>query len=90
MTYEGYNPFKQAEAERRARLVAPPLPERGDPFEPFSKLPPERDPRAMASAIVLAGKKRRNEVVEDLRPPAGSLGRAILDAAAKARGEDVK
>ena len=51
---------------------------------------PAHDPKATAEAIILAGKKRRNEVVEDLRPPIGSLGRAILDAAAKARGEVVK
>jgi hypothetical protein len=71
--------------------------EHGDdhPFAPF-RLPddpapkrPDRQPsdkEATASAIIRAGQKRRNEISEDLRPPVGSLGRAILDAAAKARG----
>jgi hypothetical protein len=65
----------------RTRLI-------GAPPEPPS--PPAKDPQAMAAAIIRAGKVARNEIVEDLRPPVGSLGRAILDAAAKARGEQVK
>jgi hypothetical protein len=75
--------------------------ERRNPFDTFEdwKMPPgpkdvaksgDKLAASLAARIIFAGKKRRNEVVEDLRPPAGSLGRAILDAAAKARGEDVK
>jgi hypothetical protein len=81
MTYERRNPFtpftplSQREPPEDTRKVGPPRPP---------------DPKAAAAAIIRAGKLRRNELVEDTRPPLGSLGRAILDAAAKARGEQVK
>jgi hypothetical protein len=76
-----------------ARPVAEPDPDADRPWAAFRSepsRPPASDPKTMASRIVEAGKKRRNELVEDTRPPVGSLGRAILDAAARARGEDVK
>ena len=44
------------------------------------------DPVAAAAAIIRAGKLARAEIVEDTLPPIGSPARAILDAAAKARG----
>ena len=52
--------------------------------------PPAHDPKATAAAIIRAGRLRRGEIVEDVSPPVGSLGAAILAAAAKARGEQVK
>jgi hypothetical protein len=71
---------------------ARPVPELDPNAEPPARKvgparPPANDHKAIAAAIILAGKKRRNEVAEDTRPPIGTLGRAILDAAKKARGE---
>jgi hypothetical protein len=88
MTYERRNLFTPF-----TPFTSPPEPnanlrsgrERAEPSSP-----PANDSKAMSAAIIRAGKLRRNELVEDLRPPIGSLGRAILDAAARARGEDVK
>jgi hypothetical protein len=49
-------------------------------------LPASIDAKALAEAIIEAGRRCRGEVPPDL-PPEGSLARKILAAAAKARGE---
>jgi hypothetical protein len=86
MTYERRNPFTPFAPFTQGRTDEPP--ETARKVGPLSQ--PAHDPKAEAAAIIRAGKLRRNELVEDTRPPLGSLGRAILDAAARARGEDVK
>jgi hypothetical protein len=81
MNFERRNPF--APFTQRE----PPEPKRAEPSTSPSMPGAVKDPSELARRIVLAGKKRRNEVVEDTMPPVGSLGAAILAAAAKRDGK---